>query len=420
MAEHRNEGLKISGFQAPEVTQLQNGRYRLEFRCTGFSKSEDWYYENKEAIFAEYGSLSNALMAVDGLNGSEAIDPSIYPNMRLFRNRLEYTPSGNFVVYFLYETLTTSFVQESADKVDYELNGLRRVTRSLIAKEGANYGKTVATDTISHSEHGYSAITLYLASAIEDTKDVDEGGYVRIIETWVEAGTLRVIEGYATADNIKTLTYTYLVNEGSQPSGYAKKTRTVENYDGLQTITVEYWNTSSGIDGGNYSYQETASFVMPGTVDAESKGIGTNIDAGYLVVTSPYRVSATATVDVSYSTISTVSGASLYKEPIVDTQIYGSSNFNRGFTKTSSYSNYVRLSSGLSKSQSEFPDGSIEYIQGARVYGGTTGYIDINGSNSDPAGSTITVSRKAAPAYKDINGTQYYRHTTVTYLIPSR
>ena len=98
MAEHRTSNLKISGERVPEVEKLQNGRYRLEFRCTGFSR-EDWFSENAEgSIFASLGSLMNSEMEIDGLGGSESLEGEAYDDMRLIENRLEYTPDRKSVV----------------------------------------------------------------------------------------------------------------------------------------------------------------------------------------------------------------------------------------------------------------------------------------------------------------------------------
>ena len=188
MADHRTSNLKISGERVPEVEKLQNGRYRLEFRCTGFSR-EDWFSENVDgSIFASLGSLMNSEMEIDGLGGSESLEGEAYDDMRLIENRLEYTPSGNLVVYFRYETLGDTFANEVNDVVDYTTSGLRRVTRVLIAKDDTSYSKEVGVDSISHSVGAGGTLTLPLAGyRIEDNN-----AYRRVTETWVEEGILAV------------------------------------------------------------------------------------------------------------------------------------------------------------------------------------------------------------------------------------
>ena len=130
---HRTQRLEIYG-KKPEVTQLFGSRYRMVVRCQAKNESEAWYQTNKSQIFADFGTLYSAQMSVDG------IDPragEAYSDMVLVQNEAGYTQTGEYVITFVYETLTSSFVQEAEDKVDQESSGLRRVTRSVIAKLGS-------------------------------------------------------------------------------------------------------------------------------------------------------------------------------------------------------------------------------------------------------------------------------------------
>ena len=270
--EHRSSNLKISGEGSPEVAKLQNGRYRLEFRLTGFSRT-DWYAEYSEGrIFADFGSLMDAEMLVDGIGGSTAIPESVYPDMRLRENRLEYTPSGNLIVYFMYETLTDTFVQVKDDDTDYELNGLRRVTRSSIAKAGTSYEGVVGTTEISHSVAGGATITLTLARF-----GIDDDDAARTVqEEWLEAGTLSVSTRLMN-EGIMQKTYTYLIEEGT-PVGDVIS-RSTGNFEGLQTIEISVMTGIDGTlltDGGaaklNYEYQQIVPFTIPGVVDLIMQG----------------------------------------------------------------------------------------------------------------------------------------------------
>ncbi len=183
---HRTKRLKIYG-KKPEITQLFGDRYAITVRCVAKNDTEAWYNKNKDQIFADFGTLYDAQMAVDGI---DARTGEAYSNMILTSVEASYTQTGDYVITFEYQTLTDSFVQEAADKVDVELNGLRRVTRPLIAKDGTTYGKTVGTTTLSHSAIGYSSATLTLARAISGQKGSDESGFVRITETWLESGVI--------------------------------------------------------------------------------------------------------------------------------------------------------------------------------------------------------------------------------------
>ena len=230
---HRTKRLKIYG-KRPEVTQLFGGRYAMVVRCQAKNDTEAWYDTNKDQIFADFGTLYDAHMAVDGI---DARTGEAYTDMVLTSVGAGYTQTGEYVITFRYQTLTGSFVQEAGDKVDQELNGLRRVIRSLIAKDGTSYGKTVGTSTISHSAIGYSAATLTLAQATSGTKDPDESGFVSIIETWLESGVM-----------------SRTINEGNGGTGIGKiRTEVVEafNETPIPSITpsVEIGSSTSDVEG---------------------------------------------------------------------------------------------------------------------------------------------------------------------------
>ena len=229
---HRTKRLKIYG-KKPEVTQLFGGRYAMVVRCQAKNDTEAWYDTNKDQIFADFGTLYDAHMAVDGI---DARTGEAYTDMVLTSVKAGYTQTGEYVITFDYQTLTGSFVQEAADKVDQELNGLRRVIRRVIAKDGTSYGKTVGTTTISHSAIGYSAATLTLASAISGTKSPDESGFVSITETWLESGVL-----------------SRSISEGKGGTGTGKiRTESVEAFNETPTSTingVEIGVSTSNVEG---------------------------------------------------------------------------------------------------------------------------------------------------------------------------
>ena len=229
---HRTKRLKIYG-KKPEVTQLFGGRYAMTVRCQAKNDTEAWYDKNKDQIFADFGTLYDAHMAVDGI---DARTGEAYTDMVLTSVGAGYTQTGEYVITFRYQTLTGSFVEEAAEKVDVELNGLRRVVRRLIAKDGTSYGKTVGTTTISHSGIGYSAATLTLAQATSGTKSPDESGFVGITETWLQSGVI-----------------SRTINEGKGGTGTGKiRTETVEAFNETPTSTisgVEIGVSTSNVEG---------------------------------------------------------------------------------------------------------------------------------------------------------------------------
>ena len=136
---HRTNRLKLVG--QPSVEQLQNGRYRLTVTCSTINSREDWYSANKDRILPDYGSLQSAEMSIDGLAPREG---EAYADMRLTKvesgNR-SVRDGGDYNVELTYETLGSAFVQVKDDTTDYELNGLRRVTRTSIAEVGTDYAR---------------------------------------------------------------------------------------------------------------------------------------------------------------------------------------------------------------------------------------------------------------------------------------
>jgi len=127
---HRTQRLQIYG-EKPEVTKLFGNRYRIVVRCKAARDTEAWYNANKDQIFASFGTLYSAQMSVDG------IDPRVgeaYPDMCLVSNSASYTQTGEYIINFVYETLTAVWTKEQEDKVTSVANGLRVIDRSEVAK----------------------------------------------------------------------------------------------------------------------------------------------------------------------------------------------------------------------------------------------------------------------------------------------
>ena len=252
---HRSQRLQIYGNRV-EVTQLHNSRYEIVVRCTAKNDTQAWYNANKDQIFANFGSLYSDQMSIEG------IDPrtgEAYPNMVLVRNEAGFVGS-DYVITFVYQTLTSSYVQEVPEKVDLELNGLRRVTRSLIAVADTSYNKAVGGVTIDHSALGYTTKTLTLATVQEDVLEANEGGFTRIQETYLEPGTLSESTSNLK-DGIIQVTTEFLITEGSVPG--AKIARTENNTNGIKTITVTDLRKKDGTSVIDASESETGVSSTP-------------------------------------------------------------------------------------------------------------------------------------------------------------
>ena len=220
---HRTQRLQIFG-EKPEIQKLYGSRYRMVVRCVAKNDTKAWYDDNKSQIFADFGSLYSAQMSVDGI---DARTGEAYDDMVLVKNEATYTRSGEYVIIFTYETLTDSFVQETEDKVDFDLNGLKRLTRTIIAKDTVAYSSVVGTSTTGTSP------LLTLAQVSEDQLEASEDGFKRIQEVWLESGTLS-----ETLDNVGSQKAKVIETIGADPAtptGYSLASKQESDFEGFQT-----------------------------------------------------------------------------------------------------------------------------------------------------------------------------------------
>ncbi len=217
MANLGTERLTIVNDQ-PEITKLWNDRYRLEFYLSNTGKKDDWFAENIGNILPEFGTEQADEF---GTGHWEPRDGEVYNDMRCIKAGTEYVPKAStHYVKLVYETLGDTFVEEKESVSDFAANGLKRSSRTLIAKSGVSYTKTVGVT----KEGG-----LYLASyKIEDTD-----AYRRVEEVWMEAGTLSRTEDLVGSQ--KSIVIESIGPNPSTPSGYSLASKQESEYEGLQT-----------------------------------------------------------------------------------------------------------------------------------------------------------------------------------------
>lgn len=294
---HGQFGLKIYG-TTPEVEPLWNSRYRITLRCVYPSRTRSWWYANRSEIFRAYGDLYDAAMLTDGW---EPDDDELYPNMVLIEQALEYLPTGESIIRFVYETITSSFVQIKDDNIDYELNGLRRVSRTSIATAETDYSNVVGTTSLTHTDPGRGSKTLYLATvSIEDTD-----AFRRVQETWIEPGCVDYEIG-APQDGLKrfTLRYWHSITGGPDAPNVINYRRT-ENFQGFNVLTISGYKTSDDeelpTDGTNKlinSHQITYDFPLPGVKALKEYGQGTPGGGVYARSVNDYTVRSPKVVKV--------------------------------------------------------------------------------------------------------------------------
>jgi hypothetical protein len=255
----------------------------------------DWYNDNKDRILADFGTLSTAEMNVDGINPRHK---EAYPDLRLIsaeagnRSRVE---GGEYIVEFIYETLTSTFVQIKDDDIDHEVDGLRKVQRTSVAIAGTDFQKTVGTTTISHQIDTESAKTLFLSAY-----KIDDTDFARTVtETYIEAGILSETTQPGRVPGTVEVTRRS-VGTASQPTGELISFQD-NNSSGYTTFTRSV--VQGEITGVKQTYQDIVSVQTPGTVTLTTQSISQNGINGAVAVTNvqPIRtkkVSATVTVEV--------------------------------------------------------------------------------------------------------------------------
>lgn len=306
---HRTNRLKLVG--SPSVEQLQNGRYKLTVTCSTMNSREDWYSANKARIFPDFGSLQSAEMSIDGLAPRTG---EAYTDMRLTQvesgNRSAMGGTGDYVVVLTYETLGSAFVQVKDDDTDYELNGLRRVTRTSIAEAGTDYAKTVGTSFIDHQIDAETAVRCFLASyAIDDTDS-----FRQVQEVYIEPGELSR-DVRSIGQGVQQTTHQFLVTEGTTVGDVIS--RDVDDFEGLKRITVSVIARSdgaeltgtSGAEKLNYSYQDLVPFIFPGVVDLQN-----NLGHVFPAVRSPVEAKVRADIYTYYQTSSDIVAGDFTKE----------------------------------------------------------------------------------------------------------
>ena len=237
---HRTNRLKLVG--TPSVEKLQNGRYKLTVTCSTMNSREDWYSANKARIFPDFGSLQSAEMSIDGLSPRTG---EAYADMRLTQiesgNR-SARDGGDYLVALTYETLGSSFIQVKDDNTDYELNGLRRVTRTSIAEAGTDYARTVGTSFIDHQIDSETAVRCFLSSyGIDDTDS-----FRQVQEVYVEAGILSLQQEFNNGlKQVSVQAFGMTATEVSTElavitTGHELISQNESDYEGIKTSTFQY------------------------------------------------------------------------------------------------------------------------------------------------------------------------------------
>jgi hypothetical protein len=412
---------------APAIEKLWNGRFKLEFFCDNNSPREDWYYENVSALLPEYGILQATNFGSGVSEDWEAIPDSVYPNMRLVLAEYPYNVrAGKHYVKLTYETLTASWVEEKDEDTDYELNGLKRVSRTFVALPGTVYDKVVGTSTIDSG-----GTTLYLGSfKIEKTEAKWE-----LTEVWFEAGTLSESSSNESEGVIKVTTVFFHTAGVTVGPIIAQST---DNIDGLPTIsitTLQGANGESIIGSGERlanSYEQLSQFTYPGIAEIDKTtvaGSGSSYSSYQWKLTPPAQGLIEVTTYVIFQSSPQISpsdytygGASRLWNPLswASGETYGIGFGYTPFAESKGFRGYRAVPSNYNVYEGPTTNGPNYLINGNRIYAGNQAGISIKGGPEDPSGNIYTLNVKITPAFEDIDDVTSYKKVISVATIPLR
>jgi hypothetical protein len=403
-------------------------------------------------------------MSVDG------IDPRVgeaYPDMCLVSNSASYTQTGEYIISFVYETLTAVWTKEQEDKVTSVANGLRVIDRSEVAKAAttAPYDEdSVGVATITDGGK-----TLYLAGFRNETSTNPDFQIGRFITTWTEAGLISKSRR-SIGQGIYSVSSTFLAQEGSTVGPVIN--RETKDIDGLKVVSVTTYQDSAGnsisaTDGSDnlvHSFDSEENFTIPGVVRIKTTSYhssniavlssdgytrlipGTAANYGFDLIkpavtvqrvrnyifytTDPYISDSDYQYDPGDGAAvghwnpvdwakSTISGASADGSPFYESKAYG--NY-RAANATNEFTTEVR-NARYNYSNPEYTirptvlvdnDGqevSQVFINGYKMATKPSPIISVEGGPENPVGSrwTLSVDVGRTPSFEDLNGNSYYK-----------
>ena len=396
-----------------ELVSLQNSRYRCTVKIP-LQSTENIPSPKMLALGAAYSSI----YTVD-------TDESAYADLKLISQQVgadTVNRSQAILLVQVYETLTATFVAEVDDVTDFDLNGLKRVTRTLIAEAGTSTAAfVVGTQTYS------SAPTLYLAKVNIEENDA----FVRVRAEYLEPGvvsrTIRLLDGGLREETIQSF-YTRV----APTDGIVVYDRE-ENENGYPVWTVTAMQNKTGGDptsGTAESFSTLESFTYPGRAKLYQYLLTINaVDFTFtdLFLSPPIDAVLDSTVTVSYSTDSTIGTLAntlwnptewaVLRSVYMVTETIGGAR-----SKVEGLRGY-RIDESVTSPQtvtfiSDFNDYAIAF--GTFIAANYEGTATLSGGPTNPGGSTWTLKYSVTPAFVDTAGTQYYKRTIVTCAVPSQ
>lgn len=403
--------------EIPEIVKLPNGRIRIIRRFHKFTR-EDIDNAALGSTMGNFGDLDTTgeQIANQGYTDCRLISVEVDTRFNSLSN------ADNAVLVKTYETLTSSFVQITDDTVEFDDNGLKRVTRVYRAISGTTSSNVVGTATITSG-----STTLYLASSKLDDNDA----FAELTEEYIEAGILSINKDYVS-EGVCRVTTTFLVTEGTVIGPIIG--RAIGDNDGLKTIAVTHMQQSDGtslIDDSTpaVSHKMLDNFTYPGTVRLDYEaltGSGTySFAAVDYALESPVNAKIPAVMEIHFRTNDTITYPTGYPLWNPTEWAYGESKgiaWNYvPFSISRAFRGYRTTATGAYQNNDHSGSGKLgvvgstawDMISGRRIFANTTFHIYVEGGPADPVGNQYTLDYRISEAFQDLSGTKYYKHVII-------
>jgi len=430
----------------PAAKKLWNDRWELEFYCDPSNKNEGWYNENIDKWIPEFGALQDHALE----NGWTYPKNSgvAYDDMRLVEADVQFVPqAGTHYVRLSYETLTDAWVLEKDEDTDYELNGLKRVTRQYVALPDTAYTNVVGVTTIDSD-----GTTLYLGSY----KIIETDAKWTLQEVWLEAGILKVKES-TEAEGVKRVTTTFFGVEGSTVGPIID--RDVGDYEGLQTIVVSTLQDKDGNPlGANgddpvSEFDQYIGFRYPGevsiaydqdTINNPTTGdVATTWNSYWYSLIPPVTTEVLSRVYVFFQTDDEIVASDLTYDGALG--LWNPEEWAKG--RVDGLGTNYNLTTVRQTAQDKVFNEYTVVTGGNNSYSGTAGYADGTGVNSNgavllegtyilpdasysievsggpdrPDGKKYVIQAPTlTPAFDDVDGNQVWKKVIIVATIPAR
>jgi hypothetical protein len=412
--------------EIPEIVKLPNGRIRVIRRFHKFTR-EDVDNANLGSTMGDFGDLDTT---------GEQVANQGYTDCRLISVEVDtrfgaVSNNDNAVLVKTYETLTSSFVQITDDTIEYDDNGLKKVTRVYRAVSG-----TTSPNTVGTTNFDSDGTTVYLASSQIEDNDA----FAQLTEEYTEAGLIDTLVQNLDA-GVRKVTQTFIVQEGTTVGPVIS--RNTQNVGGLPVITVTTLQDADGnaINSGGTnlirSYESLVNFTYPGVVsiirdelaarDYSDRDDITSYDF-YLTPPSESLVEATTYIffqdsgNIAASDYTYDSASGLWNpQTWAQSYAHGVDKNDNPFATTKALRGYranTDVEVVVVEPSSDWQGNFL--VNGRPIQRRNVARIGVEGGPENPEGNKYVLDVQITPSYEDTSGNLGYKKKIVVATIPPR